>query len=74
MVASRAELDQRYRELIERWPAGTTTVPAPDFWGGYRLAPDTVEFWQGRAGRMHDRLRYRRGADGLEWIIERLAP
>jgi len=73
VVASRAELDQRYRELIERWPAGTA-VPAPDFWGGYRLAPDTVEFWQGRAGRMHDRLRYRRSADGMEWIIERLAP
>src|SRR4029453_19449250 len=54
VVASRAELAQRYRELIERWPAGTA-VPAPDFWGGYRLAPDTGEVWQGRAGPVHGR-------------------
>jgi len=73
VVPSRAELDERYRRLVQRWPAGGP-VPAPDFWGGYRLAPDTVEFWQGRVGRMHDRLRYRRSADGTEWIIERLAP
>ena len=71
VVGSRAELDERYQELVQRWPAGTA-VPAPQFWGGYRLAPDTVEFWQGRSGRLHDRLRYRRSADG--WIIERLAP
>jgi len=79
VVGSRAELDERYRELIERWPAGTA-IPAPDFWGGYRLVPDTVEFWQGRTGRMHDRLRYRRpdpdDPDGADrpWIVERLAP
>ncbi|MCI0688660.1 MAG: pyridoxamine 5'-phosphate oxidase [Sporichthyaceae bacterium] len=73
VVASRAELDQRYRELVQRWPAGGA-VPAPQFWGGYRLAPETVEFWQGRAGRLHDRLRYRRSEPDREWIIERLAP
>lgn len=73
VVGSRVELDQRYQELAERWPEGTP-VPPPDFWGGYRLVPDTVEFWQGRTGRMHDRLRYRRSADRAEWIIERLAP
>ena len=48
-------------------------VPLPPAWGGYRLAPETVEFWQGRRSRLHDRLRYRRETNG-EWIIERLAP
>jgi len=47
-------------------------VPLPDFWGGYRLAHEVVEFWQGRPNRLHDRLRYRRAGDG--WKIERLAP
>jgi pyridoxamine 5'-phosphate oxidase len=44
----------------------------PDFWGGYRLVPDSVEFWQGRVNRLHDRLRYRR--DGARWLVERLSP
>jgi pyridoxamine 5'-phosphate oxidase len=47
-------------------------VPLPDGWGGFRVAPDSVEFWQGRPARLHDRLRYRL-ADG-SWIVERLAP
>ena len=47
-------------------------VPLPDFWGGWRIVPETVEFWQGRLARLHDRLRYRRTDDG--WVIERLAP
>ena len=47
-------------------------VPVPPEWGGYRVAPEAVEFWQGRPGRMHDRLVYRRDGDG--WVIERLAP
>jgi pyridoxamine 5'-phosphate oxidase len=71
VIGSRAELDGRYAELERRWPPGTD-IPMPDFWGGYRIAPDVVEFWQGRANRMHDRFRYRRN-DG-EWVIERLAP
>jgi pyridoxamine 5'-phosphate oxidase len=48
-------------------------VPLPEFWGGYRVAPETVEFWQGRPSRLHDRLRYRRDDTGV-WIIERLSP
>jgi len=71
VVASRAELDDRYAELERRWPPGEP-VPMPDFWGGYLLAPHAVEFWQGRPDRLHDRLRYRRADGG--WVIERLAP
>src|SRR5215470_17123879 len=71
VIGSRAELDERYAALEQRWPAGTT-VPMPGFWGGYRLRHDVVEFWQGRANRLHDRLRYRR--QGTHWAVERLAP
>jgi pyridoxamine 5'-phosphate oxidase len=71
VIGSRAELDDRYAELSRRWPEGTD-VPMPDFWGGYRVIPEVVEFWQGRLNRLHDRLRYRR--DGAAWVVERLAP
>jgi pyridoxamine 5'-phosphate oxidase len=71
VIASRGVLEERFARLERRWPEGTE-VPMPDFWGGYRLAPDSVEFWQGRPNRLHDRLRYRR--DGGCWVIERLAP
>jgi len=71
VIGSRAELEERYAELARRWPEGTD-VPMPEFWGGYRLTPEVVEFWQGRVNRLHDRLRYRR--DGARWLIERLAP
>jgi pyridoxamine 5'-phosphate oxidase len=71
VIGSRAELDRRVAELQERWPPAAR-VPMPDFWGGYVLVPDTVEFWQAGAYRLHDRLRYRRLADG--WILERLSP
>ncbi len=71
VVGSRAELDERYAELAQRWPEGAE-VPAPGFWGGYLVTPQTFEFWHGRANRMHDRLRYRRSGD--TWIVERLAP
>ncbi len=71
VIASRAELDERYERMERRWP-GDEPVPLPSFWGGYLLAPQTIEFWHGRANRMHDRLRYRSAAEG--WVIERLAP
>ncbi|MGH3120323.1 MAG: pyridoxamine 5'-phosphate oxidase [Streptosporangiaceae bacterium] len=71
VLASRAELEARYQELEARWPEGTT-VPMPEFWGGYRVLPEVMEFWAGRPSRLHDRLRYRR--EGQAWVPERLAP
>ena len=71
VIGSRAELDDRYERLAARWPDGTP-VPMPEFWGGYRVVPVTVEFWQGRVNRLHDRFRYRRR--GGQWVIERQAP
>jgi pyridoxamine 5'-phosphate oxidase len=71
VVASRAELEERYAELEARWP-DPEPVPLPPFWGGYRVAPHLYEFWQGRVNRLHDRFRYRR-QDG-QWLIERQAP
>ena len=70
VVASRAELDRAMLEAERRF--GGADVPAPPNWGGYRLSPEEVEFWQGRPDRMHDRLRYAREAAG--WRIDRLAP
>jgi pyridoxamine 5'-phosphate oxidase len=71
VIGSRRELDERYAQLAERWPDGEE-VPLPGFWGGYLVTPQTIEFWHGRANRMHDRLRYTRAAG--TWVIERLAP
>jgi len=71
VIGSRAELEDRVAELEQRW-APPATIPMPDFWGGYVLMPETVEFWQAGAFRLHDRLRYRRDDDG--WTIERLSP
>jgi pyridoxamine 5'-phosphate oxidase len=71
VIASRAELDRRVAELEQRWPP-SVNVPMPDFWGGYVLVPETVEFWQAGAFRLHDRLRYRRHGGG--WVLERLSP
>jgi pyridoxamine 5'-phosphate oxidase len=71
VIASRAELEDRATELGRRWPPGTE-VPMPDFWGGYRLEPETIEFWQSREDRLHDRLRYRRTPGG--WAVERVSP
>lgn len=71
VVADRAALDAAMAEAEARF-AGQT-VERPPSWGGYRVVPEAVEFWQGRAGRMHDRLRYRRNESG-GWAVERLAP
>jgi pyridoxamine 5'-phosphate oxidase len=70
VVESRSALDRLYDEAAERF--GDGQIPVPPHWGGFRVRPETVEFWQGRTGRMHDRLRYRRTPDG--WATDRLAP
>jgi pyridoxamine 5'-phosphate oxidase len=70
VIADRGTLEAAEQEIAERFAGGR--VPRPPFWGGYRLVPERVEFWQGRTNRLHDRLRYTRRAEG--WQIERLAP
>lgn len=69
-VADRQTLEARVAELRRQHP--DEQVPVPDDWGGYRLTPETMEFWQGREGRLHDRFLYTRSATG--WLIERLQP
>lgn len=69
-VTSRAALEQRLQQLEEQYR--DTEVPRPPHWGGYRLKPHTIEFWQGRLNRLHDRIRYRL-IDG-NWVIDRLSP
>jgi pyridoxamine 5'-phosphate oxidase len=71
-VASREELDRMYAQLAARYPEGED-VPAPAQWGGYRVRPESVEFWQGRENRLHDRLRFTRTEDD-GWEVERLCP
>jgi pyridoxamine 5'-phosphate oxidase len=71
IISSRKVLEDAMK-AVEKKYAGVP-VPLPPHWGGFRVAPETVEFWQGRRNRLHDRLRYRREADG-GWSIERLAP
>lgn len=81
VIEGRAGLDARYDELVGEYPDGVD-VPVPPFWGGWRVRPQSVEFWQGRESRLHDRLRFRRreavGAADLtvpeHWQVERLSP
>jgi pyridoxamine 5'-phosphate oxidase len=70
VIAGRLALAAAEQKVAERFAGGP--VPRPPFWGGYRLVPERIEFWQGRTNRLHDRLRYTR--DGEHWRIERLAP
>jgi len=72
VIPTRAELDAAYAELETRYPEGEQ-VPVPPDWGGFRVAPQSVEFWQGRENRLHDRLRYVARPDG-SWRVERLSP
>jgi pyridoxamine 5'-phosphate oxidase len=72
VLPDRAAVDAGLAAAVERFGADGD-VPAPPHWGGLRVVPDTVEFWQGRSSRLHDRLRYRR-TDERVWVVERLAP
>lgn len=71
VIESRAFLEQKYREIAEKFKAGD--VPLPSAWGGYRIIPHKIEFWQGRENRLHDRFQYIKKDDD-SWMIERLAP
>jgi pyridoxamine 5'-phosphate oxidase len=70
VIGARSELEERVRAVSDRYP---DAVPRPDFWGGYRLRPDAVELWQGRADRLHDREHFLLQSDGT-WRTERLSP
>ena len=69
-IPNRALLEERMDVLAARYP---NEVPRPPYWGGYRVVPEAIEFWQSRPNRLHDRFRYTRSPDGT-WVIERLAP
>lgn len=71
VIPGRTVLEQDLRDVEERF--GDGEVPLPPHWGGYRLVPDVIEFWQGRASRLHDRIRYTREV-GKRWRVERLSP
>ena len=70
VIAGREVLEAECLELEHRYPDGQ--IPRPDFWGGFRVVPESVEFWLGRPSRLHDRLRYTRHSEG--WRIDRLSP
>ncbi|MBJ7327437.1 MAG: pyridoxamine 5'-phosphate oxidase [Chthoniobacterales bacterium] len=70
VIASRRLLEMKWQEVKQKFADGE--IPLPSFWGGFRVVPSEIEFWQGRENRLHDRLRYSRATDG--WLLERLAP
>jgi pyridoxamine 5'-phosphate oxidase len=71
-ISSRKVLEMEWEHMARKFADGH--IPLPSFWGGYRVAPHRVEFWQGRTNRLHDRFRYSREAASGQWLIERLAP
>jgi pyridoxamine 5'-phosphate oxidase len=72
VIGSRADLEQAYRSLEQTY--ADHEIPRPPYWGGFRVVPQVIEFWQGRPSRLHDRLRYTRASAVDAWHIERLAP
>ena len=74
-IGAREELERRIAETELRYRDAGDDIPRPPHWGGYRLAPDVLEFWQGRPSRLHDRIRYRRDPQTSDrWVVDRLAP
>jgi pyridoxamine 5'-phosphate oxidase len=73
-IGGRAEIEARFARVERKYEAAGANIPRPRHWGGYRLVPEAIEFWQGRPSRLHDRIRYRRESPDGAWIIERLAP
>jgi pyridoxamine 5'-phosphate oxidase len=71
VIESRQVLEERFKELAEKYPQGSV-VPKPENWGGYLVKPNSIEFWQGRYSRLHDRLRF--NLSGSNWSLERLSP
>lgn len=71
VISGREELEKRFHEVEQRYPDGE--IPRPPHWGGYRVIPNNLEFWQGRPSRLHDRILYRKREAG-GWVIERLSP
>lgn len=69
-ISSREALDDAFQEMTDRF--GQEEIPLPPFWGGYRIVPQRIEFWQGRSGRLHDRFMYQR--EGNVWTVQRLQP
>jgi len=72
-LSSREELEKRFKAASEKWPEGSV-VPKPENWGGYRVVPLSIEFWQGRYSRLHDRLRYERANTTSDWEVTRYYP
>lgn len=72
-LSSREELEQRYEGAAQKWPEGSA-VPCPPHWGGFRVLPISIEFWQGRYSRLHDRLRYERPDTASNWAVNRYYP
>lgn len=73
VLQGREELERRVAEVEKRFD-GKDKIPVPDFWGGLRVLPEMVEFWQGRESRLHDRCRYLKSEDDGSWRIDRLSP
>lgn len=73
VIESRDVLTAAFEQKSQEFPEGSE-VPLPDYWGGYRLIPTSIEFWQGGSNRLHDRVRYSRPSEQSDWVIERLSP